>query len=178
MGLNLLEQQYGGLDIIYGNHDDYMILDEVVSGVTGARKRYLELGGVFIEHAHRIEPSLAVGSANYDGCWDGFDLTNSVWRDKYLDAYPSPTGRFDVVAKAKRAKDMVVHKGEFMDPAVVPLSQVTYKNEAGRFLVGRAVMRKQLPHIFVIGHTHGPIMHLNYVHLNDASDIKGPGTMG
>lgn len=173
-GMEILKAAFGGMEIIYGNHDDYLILPEVVAGTTQGRKRYLEYKGVFIEHAHRIEPLLAVGSANYDGCVDGFDLTNNVWRSKFRSRF---SGEKDDAGRAGKIKDYAIHHGEFMDPAVVPLSQVTYKNEAGRFLVGRAVERKQMPHIFVIGHTHGPIMHLNYVHLNDLTDHKGLGNL-
>ena len=175
--LRLCAAQYGNVEYLYGNHDNYLIRPEICGNVCPPRVRYIERSGMFIEHAHRLEPGLDLGSANYDGCPTGFELTNSVWRDKSAAIIPEESGGAWKAVKGAfgKVKDKVVHKGEFMDPAVTPLSQIYYRREAGRFLVGRRATGGAIPHIFVIGHTHAPILELNYVQLNDATDFRGPG---
>jgi len=140
-----------------------MILPEVTGAVTDARLRFVEYGGVFIEHAHRLEVVLTgVWCANHDGNVSGYELTNKAWNGAI---HPSTWGK--IMDKG----------GKFADAATVGGSQVGYRHEAGRFLVGRYIEGKQLPHIFVIGHTHAAQQKLNYISLNDASDAKGPGLM-
>jgi hypothetical protein len=65
--------------------------------------------------------------------------------------------------------------GEQADAGVTGLSKLYYRREAGRFLVARSVTGGAVPYIFVIGHTHAPSLDVNYVHLNDGTDFRGPG---
>lgn len=54
--LDVLERTFSGIEYIYGNHDNYLILPEVC-GAAGLQQRirWKEFPGVFIEHAHRLE---------------------------------------------------------------------------------------------------------------------------
>ena len=61
------------------------------------------------------------------------------------------------------------------DPQLPALT--AYRHEFGRYHVARYVTGKPMVHIFVIGHTHAAKHMLQYVHLNDATDIRGPGSM-
>lgn len=166
--LQIFQTNYGGVQYLYGNHDNYLIRPEVVGNVCDPRVRFIEGQGIWIEHAHRLEPGLMPpANANYDGNQKGYTLTNSVWRPRAEKILPG--------VKAKFGEGISDKLGEQADASVTGISQLYYRREAGRFFVARSVLGGSLPHIFIIGHTHAPMMQVNYVHLNDASDLRGPG---
>jgi hypothetical protein len=168
--LRLLDEQCGGVTYLYGNHDNFLIRDEVRGDTCSKRHRFLDNAGVFIEHAHRLETGLLPPwDANYDGAHFGCKSVIDLWRSRSDGVVPGMKGSW-----WDKAKDS---SGEWLDDHTVAGSQIYYKNEAGRFLVGRYVTGQRLPHIFVIGHTHSARMDLNFVYLNSATDVKGPGRM-
>ncbi len=67
-GLKLLEENFGGMDYIYGNHDNYLIREDVCAeaGLT-QRQRWQEYPGVFIEHGHRLEGTFEDGGIEAAG---------------------------------------------------------------------------------------------------------------
>ena len=198
-GLQLLQAKYGPIQVLYGNHDNLMILPGITNDITQARLRYIDLPGVFIEHCHRLEPQLAMVStdvsipgidlpcANYDGCQKGFDLANTAWDGattgaSFKKSKDIESGFVKVAMAPLRAIGGLIDTikdagGKWADSAIVPLSQAAYRHEFGRYHVARYVTGKPMVHIFVIGHTHAAKHMLQYVHLNDATDIRGPGSM-
>jgi hypothetical protein len=143
--LRLLDHTFGGTTYIVGNHDDYLIREEVCAeaGITG-RQRWLELPGVFVEHGHRLEGTfqgLSFPVYNYDGATSGWKEANKVYRNLYKDKHRSWEQK----------------KKGFADWWARRHDQPEYRREYAQMWLGRQISGNATPpHLFVIGHTHVP----------------------
>jgi hypothetical protein len=149
----LLEKTYEqneGMIYVYGNHDNYLI-DKGLCGAAkiSPRRRYYEVPGVFMEHGHRMEATFAIGhpvpAYNYDGTRSGYKATIDAYHD--MQKGSGKLGDIKKWAAGKWAQwgDQPQYWGEF---AQVWLGRKS-RNQPGL----------KPPHIFVIGHTHLPVLY-------------------
>ena len=164
-----LDSAYGadsGMVYIYGNHDNYLILDPVTSAAGIPKRRaFLELPGVFIEHAHRMEARfwgpLTILPHNFDGDPSGYKVTIGLYeklktkRDAYLRGlkltervHEATIGKIEMGAKRIAGEWAAIR------------DQPEYWGEQAQIWLGRQSENKlKPPHVFVIGHTHLPELH-------------------
>jgi hypothetical protein len=190
--LRTLSNNCGGIVYIYGNHDDYLILKEVSDQARiSKRDRYWETSGVLIEHGHRLEALLTgINSKvprNFDGEVSGYTATNTAYKQK-LEAMDTGLPGKDWLERIRthiwdkwneepvnwadlRKVDYKKVKWTEEDWVIVGSNkwaqwtqQTQYQTEFAKLWVGRrAYQTYPPPHIFVIGHTHMPM--LSYVNI-------------
>jgi hypothetical protein len=146
---------------IYGNHDNYLINGALAraAGIP-ARKRLWESPGIFIEHGHRLEASL-MGSGdpfptNYDGSVTGYEAAADYYKDcsKMMRLGEQPGY---IQSKKIGAADWAAQK----------FQQPQYWGEFAQVMIGRRSRPEfghSAPHVFVIGHTHMPM--LSYINIS------------
>jgi hypothetical protein len=147
-----------GMVYVYGNHDNYLILDEVCSaaGVT-PRRRFFEPRGLFMEHGHRMEARFwgpfSVLPHNFDGDPSGYDATMGEYRRRLGTVQP----RKSTGTKIREAVTGVVDMKKLADQWAAIRDQPQYWGEQAQVWLGRqAGGTLKPPHVFVIGHTHMP----------------------
>jgi len=177
-------QDFATVDYLYGNHDNYMINDEVADG-HGARKRVVEVEGLYLEHGHRLEGMLDWATkklpANQDGAVSGYDAMMDVYRNrervieqKRRKLPPAAVpGSFDWAGKIDAAfyvdnpiPGLEVMQGleDVADKGAKRDQQPQYQGEFAKIWLGRFSWKdpgKRAPHVFVIGHTHCPMLAYN-----------------
>ena len=158
----MLESELGAdhLVYVYGNHDNYLILGQVCAAAGLApRQPWYEPPGLLMEHGHRMEDRfvgpVSIVPHNYDGVTSGHKATNGayegMWKKRRPDKpllrrlYDGTVGKLDLKAIANGW-------AAFRD-------QPSYWGEDAQIWLGRqAGQELPTPHIFVIGHTHMPIL--------------------
>jgi len=157
---------------LYGNHDNYLICDDLADLISAdfkkihgpdkskyfnKRKEFHENKSLFIEHGHRMEAAFSLKvPKNFDGCWSGFketcDLFEDLWKDKY--------GLLNNLKKPLADRWASIH------------DQPSYNSEIVKMKLGRKGKNdasKMPPNIFVIGHTHRPKLEFNKIIVYDSA---------
>ena len=147
-----------GVVYVYGNHDDYLILDEVTAAAGLApRRRFFEPPGLFMEHGHRMEARFwgpfSVLPHNYDGDPSGYDATIGEYRRR-LETFGR---RASAGAEARGTLAGAVDVKKLADLWAAIRDQPQYWGEQAQVWLGRqGEGTLKPPHVFVIGHTHMP----------------------
>jgi hypothetical protein len=172
--LRLLAEQCE-LTYIHGNHDNYLRLGPVTSRA-GLSKRsehgVWETDGILIEHGHRLEAVLILSGdkpvhfpTNYDGSTSGYETTNKYYHSHKAEL-EGRFGRLDWLSR------LAIYMGpeseddgnDFWITGANLWAQNTQQNqywgEHAEVWVGRQSLKTQYkpPHVFVIGHTHMPML--------------------
>lgn len=172
---------FADLRFLYGNHDSYMIDRGITAGLP-ARERIIEIGGVFVEHGHRLEATLQFLPVpkNQDGAVTGYKATMSVYRnrgrlmrmaergikpvavaDDFFDWVGEVVGPHFADGSVKPGFEGVVFLDNAADSGAKGAEQPQYRGEYAQVWLGRNSRKepdKMPPHVFVIGHTHCPMM--------------------
>jgi hypothetical protein len=136
--LELLEQAFG-VTYVYGNHDNYTILP---SAHWAPRRCCFEVGGVFMEHGHRLEAfshSVLPLPTNIDGDESGYLATAEVYAN--ILNYRPILG--EVVYDAGID---VFWTNTFQRP--------DFERALGGLWLGRLRGAGRAPHVMVVAHTH------------------------
>ncbi|HTI07341.1 MAG TPA: hypothetical protein VL832_02260 [Puia sp.] len=154
VALRRLERALGS-DFIYihGNHDNYLIDEDLAVQKAGLKKRvsYFANKKFFVEHAHRMERFFEiVGTVvprNFDGEWSGFQATNELFLELLQ---PHPPGFFTARKIAIADYYASIHdQGRYIDElSILKIGRLSNP--------GQSTGNKTPPNIFAIGHTHIP----------------------
>lgn len=152
--MEMLEAELGGdrgIIYLYGNHDNYLGLDQVTAAAgIPKRRKYWECPGVFIEHGHRMEARFQgpvnLAPLNHDGAESGYKATVDTYEDMRTG------GKF-----AKKVGSLL-KKGA--DKGAGWFQQPQYWGEQAQVWLGRQTAggTPKPAHICVIGHTHMPLL--------------------
>ena len=168
-----LEQSLnGGVVYIWGNHDDYLARADVcIAAEVAARQAYYPdaKGGLFVEHGHRLEFTLSSTYAEFSNesafwAWAGYTVGHGFAGFNFdggaAKAWLTTNNVYDQRVKGGIAAGW----GEFKDFlgqwGVRNADQDQFYRELAHVWMGRLSNPggPKPPHIFVIGHTHEPLL--------------------
>jgi peptidoglycan hydrolase-like protein with peptidoglycan-binding domain/UDP-2,3-diacylglucosamine pyrophosphatase LpxH len=170
--LRLIQKRFE-LILLHGNHDDYLIRHDVTQKAgLSARQRLWETDGVLIEHGHRMEARLIASGdrlaehkvggvpTNYDGAVSGYEATNTLYhQQETLQESAAKDRNWIDTAGDWAATKWADAKKPVANWFAGSLQQPQYISEVAQVWLGRYSLKTYLPpHIFVMGHTHMPMM--------------------